>query len=66
MVVRGCIVKTRMTYDDPEYTKDTESEDSDDNVSDEECHIIKNNANKFKENICNSMIDPNRIVSLWV
>lgn len=55
--------------DDPEYKKDTESEDSDDpdisddNVSDEEYHIIKKNANKFKGNMCNSMIDRNRTVS---
>ena len=56
--------------DDPEYKKDTESEDSDDpdisddNVSDEEYHVIKKNANKFKGNMCNSMIGPNRTVRL--
>ena len=56
--------------DDTEYKKDTESEDSDDpdisddNVSDEEYHVIKKNANKFKGNMCNSMIGPNRTVRL--
>ena len=55
--------------DDTEYKKDTESEDSDDpdisddNVSDEEYHVIKKNANKFKGNMCNSMINPNRTIS---